>query len=96
MTKSFAALLAAGVLAVGTLAGCSVPQDKVTGELIAKEYEPRNCEKRSKGKCKKWDPAEHELTIRTDAGDGVELVVTKSVYDRATVKSTGTWKGRID
>lgn len=83
------------VLAPVSLAGCGSTAT-VTGELVSKEYEGRNCERKVGTKCKRWDPAEHELTIVREDGSEVELVVSKPVYDKAVVGTTGTWKGRID
>lgn len=80
---------------LGGLTGCS-QQERVTGTVVEKEYEPRNCEVYRSGKCRSWDPAEHELTIEEADGAEVELVVSKDVYDRADVNDTGTWKGVID
>jgi hypothetical protein len=96
INRKMVALLVGATLAFGT-AGCpNRSQDTVTGTVKSKEYEPRNCERRSKGKCKRWDPAEHELTIVDSDGDEVELVVTKQVYNNTVLGATGTWRGRID
>lgn len=93
--KRLAAALGAALL-LGGLTGCAVSTDEVTGTLVFKEYEGRNCEKKVGLKCKRWDPAEYELTIRQDDGAEVELVVTRDFYNRATVDTHGTWRGRID
>jgi hypothetical protein len=92
------AALAVVVAAGLTLTGCGGSQrDSVTGKLISKEYEARNCEKWKGTTCKKWDPAEYELTIKeTNGGGEVELVVTKTTYNRAVVGSTDTWTGVRD
>jgi hypothetical protein len=95
MKKASLALLAA----VTFVGGCSLwSPDEVTGKLLSKEYEGRNCEKRDrKGMCVKWDPAEFELTIKEEAtGKEVELIVSRVVYDRAVEGTTATWKGERD
>lgn len=81
---------------LGTGVGCGTAMDEVTGTLKAKEYEERNCDRRVKGKCKSWDPAEYELTIQRSDGSEVELVVGKYAYNHAVVGTQGTWKGRLD
>ena len=79
------------------LTGCSGWGTEITGELVSKEYEPRNCERWKGTTCKSWDPSEFEFTIKEDGtGNEVELVVHKSVYGKAIVGSHGTWKGRLD
>lgn len=93
--KRLATAALGAILLVGGLTGCG--EDVVAGEVVAKEYELRNCEMYRKGKCKLWDPAEHELTVRrSDNGVEVELVVSKSTYNGAEVGEVGTWKGVID
>lgn len=93
--KRLVAALGAALL-LGGLTGCPDSADEVTGTLVAKEYEGRNCEKKVGLKCKRWDPAEYELTIRQDDGTEVELVVTKDFYRTATVDTHATWRGWID
>lgn len=93
MNRKVVALLVGATLTLG-VAGCG--DATVAGTLVAKEHEPRNCDKSRKGKCQRWDPEEYELTIRQSDGTEVELVVKKAVYDAARVNSTGRWKGTID
>jgi len=94
MKDKFIIAVAGAALLLGGLTGCA--SAKVSGTVMEMEYEGRNCEQRSGTKCKRWDPAEYELTIRKDSGAEVELVVDKATYERTNVGDTGTWEGSID
>lgn len=96
MIKKVAVALVLGATVLSGLVACGDARDEVSGTVVDKEYEPRNCERRSGRTCKKWDPAEHELKIKQADGSEVKLVVSKSTYDSAREGDRGTWKGWID
>lgn len=96
--KAMRRLMVALSVAAVTVAGCGLgATDEVSGKLVSKEYEPKNCEKKDRrGKCLRWDPSEYELRIQQADGTEVELVVGKFIYDNAVLDSQGTWTGRLD